>query len=136
MMRKIIKLLVIALTVSGYSQNYKITYLKSSNGNLIENQDAILIYCNDVKTLITTEKTINHKAEFPFEQTVINREKEFYSQITNLNENEIISTVDSTSLKKQTFELLNETKKSWVTTAKKQKQLSIQIQLNSGILMI
>jgi len=123
MMRKIIKLLIIALTVSGYSQNYKITYLKSSNGNLIENQDAILIYCNDAKTLITTEKTINNKAEFPFEQTFINREKEVYSQITNLNENEIISTVDSTSLKKQTFELLNETKKILGYNCKKAKTI-------------
>jgi hypothetical protein len=132
-MRKIIQLIILLISISGYSQNYKITYLKSSNGNLIENQDAILVFCNETKTLISTEKIITKKAEFPFEQTLVSRDNGFYSQITNLSEKEIISTKDSTSLKKQTFELSNETKKYWVTIAKKLKLLSIQIRLNFGI---
>jgi len=120
-MRKIIQLIILLISISGYSQNYKITYLKSSNGNLIENQDAILVFSNETKTLISTEKIITKKAEFPFEQTLISRDNGFYSQITNLNEKEIISTKDSTSLKKQTFELLNETKKILGYNCKKAK---------------
>jgi hypothetical protein len=72
-MRKIIQLIILLISISGYSQNYKITYLKSSNGNLIENQDAILVFSNETKTLISTEKIITKKAEFPFEQTLVSR---------------------------------------------------------------
>lgn len=122
-MRKIIQLIILLISISGYSQNYKITYLKSSNGNLIENQDAILVFCNETKTLISTEKIITKKAEFPFEQTLVSRDNGFYSQITNLNEKEIISTKDSISLKKQTFELLNETKKILGYNCKKAKTI-------------
>ena len=122
-MRKIIELIILLISISGYSQNYKITYLKSSNGNLIENQDAILVFCNETKTLISTEKIITKKAEFPFEQTLVSRDNGFYSQITNLSEKEIISTKDSTSLKKQTFELSNETKKILGYNCKKAKTI-------------
>ena len=122
-MRKIIQLIILLISISGYSQNYKITYLKSSNGNLIENQDAILVFSNETKTLISTEKIITKKAEFPFEQTLISRDNGFYSQITNLSKKEIISTKDSTSLKKQTFELLNETKKILGYNCKKAKTI-------------
>ena len=122
-MRKIIQLIILLISISGYSQNYKITYLKSSNGNLIENQDAILVFCNETKTLISTEKIITKKAEFPFEQTLVSRDNGFYSQITNLSKKEIISTKDSTSLKKQTFELSNETKKILGYNCKKAKTI-------------
>ena len=105
------------------SQNYKITFLKSSNGNLIENQDAILVFTNSNHTLISSEKIINHKSEFPFEQTFINRSNDFFQQKTNLNEREIISTKDSTSLKKQTFEFLSETKKILGYHCKKAKTI-------------
>ena len=122
-MRKIIELIILLISISGYSQNYKITYFKSSNGNLIENQDAILVFCNETKTLISTEKIITKKAEFPFEQTLVSRDNGFYSQITNLSEKEIISTKDSTSLKKQTFELSIETKKILGYNCKKAKTI-------------
>lgn len=122
-MRKIIKLLILLVSISSHSQNYKITYLKSSNGNLIENQDAILVFSNETKTLISTEKSFNKKADFPFEQTLIDRKNDCYNQITNLNEKEIISTKDSTSLKKQTFELLNDTKKILGYNCKKAKTI-------------
>ncbi len=122
-MRKIIQLIILLISIPGYSQNYKITYFKSSNGNLIENQEAILVVSNETKTLISTEKIITKKAEFPFDQTLVSRDNGFYNQITNLNEKEIISTKDSTSLKKQTFELLNETKKILGYNCKKAKTI-------------
>lgn len=105
------------------SQNYKITFLRSSNGNLIENQDAILVFTNTSQTLISSEKIMNNKSEFPFEQTFINRNNNFFQQITNLNEREIISTKDSTSVKKQTFEFLSETKKILGYNCKKAKTI-------------
>jgi GLPGLI family protein len=122
-MKKIILFLFLIITNIIYSQNYKITYTKSSNGNLIENQNAILVFTNNGQTLISSERIINNKSEFPFEQTLINRNDIFFQQITNLNEREIVSTKDSNSLKKQNFEFLSETKKILGYHCKKAKTI-------------
>lgn len=122
-MKKNILILFIIFFNVVTSQNYKTTFLRSSNGNLIENQDTILVFTNSNQTLISSEKIINHKSEFPFEQTLINRNNNFLQQMTNLNEREIVSTKDSTSLKKQTFEFLSETKKILGYHCKKAKTI-------------
>ncbi|HOD09249.1 MAG TPA: PNGase F N-terminal domain-containing protein, partial [Flavobacterium sp.] len=122
-MKKFTLIISIFFSLSIYSQNYKITYLKSSNGNLIENQDAIWIFTNNQKTIVTSEKTILNKIDFPFEQTYIDRNNAFFQQMTNLNEKEIVSTKDSTSLQKQNFEFLSETKKILGYNCKKAKTI-------------
>lgn len=122
MKKNILILLLIAFnTVT--SQNYKITFLKSSNGNLIENQDAIWVFTNRNETLISSEKIINKKGEFPYEQTFINRNNDFFQQMTNLNNEKSIATKDSTSLRKQNFEFLSETKKILGYDCKKAKTI-------------
>ncbi|MCZ8091240.1 hypothetical protein [Flavobacterium sp.] len=110
-MKKKILILFLFIFSSVSSQNYKITYLKSSNGNLIENQDAIWVFTNSNETLISSEKVMSKKSEFPFEQTFINRSNDFFQQMTNLNDEKSIATKDSLSLKKQNFEFTLETKK-------------------------
>ena len=122
-MKKFTLIISIFFSLSIYSQNYKITYLKSSNGNLIENQDAIWIFTNIQKTIVTSEKTISNKIDFPFEQTYIDRNNDFFQQITNLNAKEIVATKDSTSLQKQNFEFLSETKKILGYNCKKAKTI-------------
>lgn len=122
-MKKIIFFLFFIAFNTIHSQNYKITYLKSSNDNLIQNQDPILVFTNPQKTIVTSEKTISNKIDFPFEQTYINRNNDFFQQITNLNAKEIIATKDSLSLKKQNFELLPETKKILGYHCKKAKTI-------------
>jgi GLPGLI family protein len=91
-------------------KSIKITYTRSSNGSLIENQDPILVFTNELKTQITTESIFNKKASSPFEYYNIYRENNRYDQFANLNENKIIFTTDSLSLAKQNFEITNETK--------------------------
>ncbi|MDZ4330187.1 MAG: GLPGLI family protein, partial [Flavobacterium sp.] len=86
------------------------TYTRSSNGTLIENQDPILVFTNELKTQITSESIFNKKASYPFEYYNIYRETNRYDQFANLNENKIIYTTDSLSLAKQNFEITNETK--------------------------
>ena len=105
-------LIYILLLTNGYlfSQNYKITYLKSSNGTSIENQDPIIVFTNLQNTLVTSEAIVNQKSPFPFEQTLIIRNSNLYIQIANLNQTDVITTKDSLSLVKQTFELLPESK--------------------------
>ncbi|TBX65968.1 GLPGLI family protein [Flavobacterium silvisoli] len=117
-------LLVISLLwCFGYTtgQNLKITYTKSSNGTLIENQDAVWVFTNPSQTILTTESVTNQKAPFPFEQTVIDRTNNTINQWAFLSSNKTITTKDSIALAQQTFELLNETKKIAGYTCKKAK---------------
>src|SRR6187399_738613 len=99
-MKKLLLYVLLLVCGNAFSQNYKITYLKSSNGSLIENQDPILVFANSEQTLLTSEAIVNGKAPFPFEKTLVVRESNSYFQIANLNEREIISAKDSTSLAK------------------------------------
>lgn len=122
-MKKKILILFLFIFSSVSSQNYKITYLKSSNGNLIENQDAIWVFTNSNETLISSEKVMSKKSEFPFEQTFINRSNDFFQQMTNLNDEKSIATKDSLSLKKQNFEFTLETKKILGYHCKKAKTI-------------
>lgn len=121
-MKKISILLFMLFSLATFGQkNYKITYLKSSNGTLIENQDTVLVYSNEKKSLITSEKIINNKAEFPLEQTIV--EDLNYYQLANLSNSKTISTKDSSSIGKQNFEFLSETKKILGYTCKKAKTI-------------
>jgi GLPGLI family protein len=105
-------------SIFGYSQiNYKITYLRSSNGALVENQDPILVFSNNSQTLISSELIYQNKAQYPFEQTLINDTS--YIQIANLNTIKTSCTKDSISISKQTFEFSSETKKVLGYTCKK-----------------
>lgn len=106
------------ISTFGFGQiNYKTTYLRSSNGTLVENQDPILVFSNTSQTLISSESILKNKAPFPFEQTLIDGSS--YIQIANLNSTKTSCTKDSLSIGKQTFEFSTETKKILGYTCKK-----------------
>ncbi|RAK20136.1 GLPGLI family protein [Flavobacterium aquaticum] len=116
-MKKFITITLLSLFTFAQSQTnakppkgFKITYTRSSNGKLIENQDAILVFTNPTETLVTSEKMNLGKAEFPFEQTLINRSENKIVQVTQLKKDKSVTTVDSLSSAKQDFEFLDETK--------------------------
>lgn len=119
-MKQLISITILLLSTYTFGQtNYKITYLKSSNGTLVENQDAILVFSNENLSLITSKSIINNKAVVPFEETLLTNS--IYFQVAHLNNSKIISTKDSTSIEKQTFELSNETKNILGYNCKKAK---------------
>ncbi|KGO96320.1 GLPGLI family protein [Flavobacterium enshiense] len=116
-MKKNLTILIFCGFLSAFGQNkpkqangIKITYLKSSNGKLIENQDPILVFANDVQTVITSEKINTKKADFPFEQTIVNRPKNNFVQVANLSATKTTSTTDSVAIAKQSFEITPDTK--------------------------
>lgn len=88
----------------------KVTYTKSSNGKLIENQDPLWIFCSKDQTLLTTESINSKKATYPYEQTLINRSQHSILQSAQLSDSKNIITLDSTSLGKQQIEITSETK--------------------------
>jgi len=111
-MKNLIVILICFLSFVSFGQaNYKITYVKSSNGKLIENQDPIIVFSNATQSTLTTQSILDNKAVYPFEFSSINRKTNAVIQMAKLNEHKSIATIDSTSLGKQTFELLPETKK-------------------------
>ena len=120
-MRSIYLLFFIVSLTSLAQSNYKITFIKSSNGKLIENQDPILVFSNNKQSLITSESIKSNKASFPFEQTLISNGNNY--QTANLYHSKIIATKDSTSIAKQTFELSNESKMILGYNCKKAKTI-------------
>ena len=92
------------------SKGLKITYQKSSNGSLIENQDPIIFYSSEKTGWLSTEKVIANQAVMPFEQNYIDFQNLKWYQKAVLKTGKTILTVDSTSIAKQNFELLPDTK--------------------------
>lgn len=122
-MKKLLFFLLLSISGNSFAQNYKITYLKSSNGSLLENQDAVWVFTNINQTLLSSENIFKQKASYPFEQTTIDRNNNAFYQTATLNPSEIIAMKDSVSLAKQTFEYLNDTKKILGYDCKKAKTI-------------
>lgn len=123
-MKYYILILLAFFSLQSKGQNtYKVTYFKSSNGKLIENQDPTIIYTNDVLTRVVTKSIDENKLVYPSEYFNLNRKSNTFIQIAVLNEAKTIATNDSISLAKQSFELLNETKKILGYNCKKAKTI-------------
>jgi GLPGLI family protein len=119
-----ILILLAFFSLQSNGQNtYKITYLKSSNGKLIENQDPTIVYSNDFLTRVISKSIDENKIVYPSEYFNLNRKSNMFIQIAALNSEKTIATNDSTSLAKQSFELLNETKKILGYNCKKAKTI-------------
>lgn len=125
-MKKISVLLFLVVVQNLWSQKQpnaiKVSYERISNGAKI-NQVPILVYSDAHQTLLTNTSIIEKKANFPIELTQINRKENNILQWAQLNDNKAIQTIDSLSLKKQSFELLTDTKKILGYTCKKAKTI-------------
>ncbi|MBN8640194.1 MAG: peptide-N-glycosidase [Flavobacteriales bacterium] len=121
-MKKLIFLLMaLAITNAIAQTNYKITYTKSSNGSVIENQDLVVVFSNETESILTSENIIKGKATFPYEQSWIKGME--YFQVANLKANQSIFTKDSTSIAKQSFEFSNEKRQIQGFVCKKAKTI-------------
>jgi GLPGLI family protein len=110
-MKKLLLFVLLLVCGNAISQNYKITYLKSSNGSLIENQDPILVFTSSEVTQIGSQSIFNGKADFPNEIIFVDRKTNSFSLVADLDATKTINSKDSVSLGKQTFEFLNDSKK-------------------------
>lgn len=92
-------------------KNYKITYERSYNGKLIENQDFIIVLTNADATRTTSEQVLNKTKGFPYEETFIDRAspKKFMQQAF-AKDSKSFYLIDSLSLEKQQFEFFEEQK--------------------------
>ncbi len=104
-------LLFISVQAQKTPNSVLVTYIKSSNGNIIENQDPILMFADKKQVIITSEKINNKKATFPYELYSLNRTNNHWFQTAQLTEFKNISTKDSISIINQKFTISKETKK-------------------------
>lgn len=108
-------LLVVGCSLNLWAQKntdcYKVTYLKSSNGTVLQDQDAVVVFTNVSETIITSQNIIDGLITFPFEKFFVDRKNNHYIQIAELSESKQIATIDSFAIGKQSFEITNETKK-------------------------
>lgn len=110
-MKKTLLLFVCLTSTVFQAQQYKISYLRSYHGTVIENQDPIWLFAYDQGAWLTSERMLNGTASYPFEQTYIQPQKGNYVQVAQLNASQKTALMDSISLGKQNFELTGETKK-------------------------
>lgn len=123
-MKKLITIAFYFFAIASFGQaNYKITYTKSSNGKIIENQDPVIVFSNSNQTLISSKSILENKATYPYEFSLIDRSTNAINQVAKLKVDKQISTLDSTSLAKQTFELLEGEKKILGYNCKKAKTI-------------
>ena len=113
-MRNILLLLCCLAGGVGFSQKtpaaLKITYVRSSNGSVIENQDPIVVFTDQSRTVITSQKILDMKADYPFEQSVVDRPSLLHAQFAQLSKTKSAATLDSTAIGKQVFEETPKTK--------------------------
>lgn len=109
-MKNTITILFFLVTTIFWSQTYQITYQKYYHDQLIEPENPIVLFTSALETFLTTKLTLEKKAAFPFEQTIINRKQNHITQLAFLKDKRIIQTIDSISIANQKFELINEFK--------------------------
>lgn len=107
----------------GQISSFEITYQKSSNGKIIENQDLIKVVATSTYALLSTEKIQNNSATVPFEKTIVNTTDLSFTQVASLKNNQVVSYEDKEAIQKQQLELLPDTKKILGYSCKKAKTI-------------
>lgn len=110
-MKKLILIILFSMGQITLAQNFKITYRTFFEGKENQKQDPIIVFTNDAKTLIVSDKIINKSKEIPFEVQKINRADNNVSQFAFLRNENIAEFKSNEILAKQKFELKNDTKK-------------------------
>lgn len=107
----------------GQHTAYEITYQRSSNGKIIDNQDLIKVRATSTKVLISSDKMEKNQAAIPYEKTFVNTSDLSFTQIATLKNNKVVSYEDKEAIQKQQLELLPETKKILGYPCKKAKTI-------------
>lgn len=92
-------------------KSIKVSYLKSSNGKVLGNQDPILLFTSEKTSLVSTEKIRLQKADFPIEQVFVDFQLKTISQLAQFKNQSTILSIDSLALGKQNFTFSTETRK-------------------------
>ena len=107
-------LLVLLVSLYSYSQKnpkaIKVTYQKTNLGKPVDEDNPVIIFSDANATRITNKKILDKKATYPAEQTIVSHKDSSFTYLAQLSANGFAASKDSISLKKQSFELLQDTK--------------------------
>ncbi|MGQ2981995.1 GLPGLI family protein [Flavobacterium sp.] len=113
-MKQILSLVLIFATLLAYSQKrpaaIKVTYQKISLGKVDDADNPIIIFSDAQKTLVTNKAILEGKASYPIERSTVYHTDSSYVVSAEWAKERHIATKDALSLKKQSFELLPDTK--------------------------
>lgn len=93
---------LISLFTIGQNTAFEITYQRSSNGKIIDNQDLIKVVATSTYALLSTEKIQNNSATVPFEKTIVNTTDLSFTQVASLKNNQVVSYEDKEAISKTT----------------------------------
>lgn len=99
------------LSVFNFAQTYEIQYTSSYNGKVQPNQNPTIVWVNEHENYILNSKVKDQKSDYPFEISKIEKPSNTIISYGFLKPGEIISTSDSQSVAKQSFEFTDKTKK-------------------------
>lgn len=111
MYQRISLIFFIFLSLFTFAQIYEVQYVSSYNGKTNTEQPLTLVWADEKENFILNTKIRNQKEEYPFEITKIEKPSNTVISYAFLKPGETISTSDSASVGKQTFEFTSETKK-------------------------
>lgn len=113
-MKKIFSLILLISTFLQAQNSPKaiqITYQKSANGSVLDDEDLLIVFADPQHTVVTSQKILSKNKNFPYEHFYLDRTKNIWHQKANLKPNHSIATLDTISLKNQKFTFSKETKK-------------------------
>ncbi|GAB3426059.1 PNGase F N-terminal domain-containing protein [Niabella aquatica] len=93
------------------ADTYRIAYTAASNGKTRAGENKILVFANNKQTIVTTEKDFKNEGTLPSELFIADHKTLYQILYAFLKDSKVISATDSTSVKKQQFEFLDEQKK-------------------------
>lgn len=93
-----------------HQEVYKVSYIRSSNGKALANQDTIIVFASADATAITSNKIVEGQAAYPFERFFVNRKTNAYYKLAAFRKDRSSLTVDEKLLSKQELVITNETK--------------------------
>lgn len=101
------------------AQTYEIQYTSSYNGKVVSDQPPTLVWANEKENFILNQTIREQKSSYPFEITKVEKPSNTIVSYAFLKPGETISSSDTESVKKQTFEMTDETKEILGYTCKK-----------------
>jgi Peptide-N-glycosidase F, N terminal/Peptide-N-glycosidase F, C terminal len=89
---------------------YKITYFRSADGKPKDDRNPAVVIASAKQNLISNASILDHKAKYPYEQSIVTKPENILFQVADLGVNDQIATADSAAIAKQVFEFGTETK--------------------------
>ncbi|KGE13433.1 PNGase F N-terminal domain-containing protein [Sphingobacterium deserti] len=103
---------VMLISIQLFGQAYKISYQRSYNDKISQNDDPLTVFTSKEQTVITSEKATQSLAPYPYETFYVDRSNpSHYYRLTTFSADKELATLDTSILSRNTLTLTKDTKK-------------------------